>query len=341
MPESKGWTLVKIAGLLGEVVERSKAIFSGLFAIGGVGAAVTYYYSLYIQYQTYVLAFVVVFALVTAVVVTWVIAAEIFRRRDGEVAKEFLRLENAYLPFEREAVRLLYQVALKSTGSIDVTNLEALHADYLEAICNTAAGAFEAKKRWKRPITANIKRIEESTKPHTPRFVYRPLVRSSKYDQNRLDYDEGLENNPLGVQSNYVYRRIFDPLYEDDFFRHDDIGALLKEIAALKESSTSTEPNERSTRFYQSFMIYPIFGLKEDESTKDSAGLGNYMQYKKKNVFGLMCVDSAKRKAFNPGADADIMKQLTSYAFGAFRIVQAIYDLAGRKGLSVDTRRRP
>ncbi len=338
MPELKGWTLVRIAGLLGEVIERSKAIFTVLVATGGIGAAITYYYSLYVQYQIYVLVFVVLFALVTAVVVTWRIGAEIFRRRDAAVAAEFLRLENAYLPFEREAVRLLYQAALNSTGSIDVTNLETRHADYLAAICNTAANVFEIRKRWKKPVTANIKRIEESTKPHMPRFVYRPLVRSSKYDQNRLDYDEGLENKPLGVQSNYVYKRIFDPDYEDDFFRHDDIGALLKEIAASKESST--EPNERSTRFYQSFMIYPIFGLMEDEPTEDAAGFGNYMQYKKKNVFGLMCVDSAKRKAFNPGADADIMKQLTSYAFGAFRIVQGIHDLARRKGLSVDTRRR-
>jgi hypothetical protein len=111
---------------------------------------------------------------------------------------------------------------------------------------------------------------------------------------------------------------------------------LLTEIERSKEKST--EPNERSTKFYRSFMIYPILGRMNADPGQRSVGLDNYMQYKKKNVFGLMCVDSARKKAFNLGADADIMKQLTSYAFGAFRIAQVITDLAGQKGLTVETR---
>ncbi|WP_426424140.1 hypothetical protein [Bradyrhizobium genosp. A] len=338
MPESNGWTLVKIAGLVKEAFERFSGILALLSAVGGISGFVAYYYSLYVLYQTYVLCFVAVFALLTAVLVTWIIATEIFRRRDTEVAAEFLRLENVYLPFEREAVRLLYQVALNTTGSIDVTNLEALHADYLEAICNTAVGVFEAKRPRKGPITANIKRIEESGMSGAASFVYRPLVRSSKYDQHRIEYDEGLEADPVAVQSNFVYRRIFDPRYQDDFFVHGDLAQLLKEITRSRE--ITEEPNERSTEFYQSFIIFPIFGLMESDANAPSVPLSNYMQYKKKNVFGLMCVDSGKRKSFNAGSDADIMKQLTSYAFGAFRLVQAIYDLARRKGLSVETQRR-
>ncbi len=339
MPESKGWTLVKIAGLLGEAFERFKGILALLSAIGGIGGFVAYYYSLYILYQTYVLVTLAVFVLLTAVLVTWMIAAEIFRRRDTEVAAEFLRLENAYLPFEREAVRLFYQVALSSssTGSIDVTTLEALHADYLEAICNAAVGVFQARKPNKKPIAASIKRIEESTKFGTSTYVYRPLVRSSKYDQNRIEYDDDLEADPRQVQSNYVYRRIFDPHCQDDFFVHDDIAALLKEIARSRE--TSEEPNDRSAQFYQSFMIFPILGLKEMDHNAKKVPLDNYMKYKNKNVFGVLSVDSEKRKAFNMGIDADTMKQLTSCAFGAFYLVQAIWDLSQKKGLPVVTQR--
>jgi hypothetical protein len=335
MPESKGWTLVKIAGLLGEAFERFKGILALLSAIGGIGGFVAYYYSLYILYQTYVLATLAVFVLLTALLVTWMIAAEIFRRRDTEVAAEFLRLENAYLPFEREAVRLFYQVALSSTGSIDVTTLEALHADYLEAICNAAVGVFQARKPNKKPFAASIKRIEESTKFGTSTYVYRPLVRSSKYDQNRIEYDDGLEADPLPVQSNYVYRRIFDPHCQDDFFVHGDIAALLKEIARSRE--ISEEPNDRSAQFYQSFIVFPILGLKEMNQNGKQVPLDNYMKYKNKNVFGV--VDSEKRKAFNLGIDADTMKQLTSCAFGAFYLVQAIWDLSQKKGLPVVTQR--
>ena len=86
-------------------------------------------------------------------------------------------------------------------------------------------------------------------------------------------------------------------------------------------------------------MIFPILGLKEIDQDGQSVPLDNYMKYKNKNVFGVISVDSEKRKAFNLGIDADTMKQLTSCAFGAFYLVQAIWDLSHKKGLNVVTLR--
>lgn len=335
MPESDKWKIVKVAGVLGEVVERSKAILGIIFGVGTIGGVVSYYYSLYAQYQTYVLWALALFAIVTAVVVTWRVCLVLARRAHVAIAAEYLRLENAYVPFQREAVKLLYQISLGAQQPIKLKSLETALANYLEAVCNTAADIFEAKKRMKRPITANIKRIEVIAGASGPRFVYKPLVRSSKYDQKRFDYDEGLEMNPLEVETNYVYRRIFGNNYRNDFFTSGDIKALLSEIANSDE--TSIEPNARSTKFYQSFTIYPILGLMEPEQLGAEVGLEKYMQYKNKNVFGLMCVDSAKKRAFDQGADADIMKHLTSYAFGAFNLMQVVSDLARRKGLAVET----
>jgi hypothetical protein len=196
MAEEKGWTFVKIAGFLGELIERSRAILGALFGLGAIGGTLAYYYSLFAQYLPYILALLALLILFSAIAITWAVADVLAKRRDDTIAAEFLRLENVYLPFEREAVRLFYQVALNSSGTVDVTNLENCLADYLEAICNTAASVFGAKKRRKKPITANIKRIEESDDPRSPPFVYRPLVRSSKYDQHRLEYDQELEDNP-------------------------------------------------------------------------------------------------------------------------------------------------
>jgi hypothetical protein len=340
MPEAKGWMLVRVAGLLGEVIERSKVAFSALATVGGLGGALTYYYSIYALYQTDVLILLALFVLVAAVVVTWQVCAVLYRRRDAKVASEFLRLENVYLPFEREAVRLFYELALDKKKSIDLRNLEEFHADYLVAICNAVAEVFEIRKVQKRPITANIKRIEQRTKDGKQKFVYGPLVRSTNYEQNRLRYDAELEDCPLDIQSNYVYRRIFDPGYEDDFFLDGDIPVLLDLIKNSKERSI--EPNDRSTKFYKSFTIFPILGLVEKVPYEGEtpASLDDYMQYKKQNVFGLICVDSGKRNAFNQGADTDVIQQLTSYAFGAFRLVQAINDLARQRGLVVETRHK-
>ena len=337
MSESNGWTLVKLFGLLRELFERSKGLFGLIAAAGGLGGWVASYYPTYAQYQPYILAFVAIVVLSIAVAVTWIVAYEKYRARDERVATEFVRLEEVYLPFEREAIKLLYQVARSSTDTphvIDATTLKELHADYLEAICNAAVAVFEARKSRKIPITANIKRIEEKRDARgSATFVYRPLVRSPGYNRKRRAYEESLEDNPLRVQDNYVYRRIFDPHYKDDFFAHDNVGRLLKHIEDSKE--LAEEPNEESTNGYRSFIIFPILGLMDGGAAGVEAPLGNYMQYKGKNVFGLMCVDSAETNTFNFGADADIMSQLTSYAFGAFRLFQAIYDLARQKGLSV------
>jgi hypothetical protein len=327
--EWKRWTPIRILGRLSEVAVRFRRIVALISAAGAIGGFIIYY-SPYVAHQIYILWAVTAFVLLIAVLVTFVVTSAIFRRRDKDVTAEFSRLENYYRPFESEAVRLFYEVALTSSGSVNFGNLEILLSDYLEAICNTAVGVFAAKKRNKKPFRSNIKRIELREQSSTPTYVYRPLVRSSNFGPFHAAYDDNLEANPLEVKSNYAYRRIFDPHLRNDFFVGNDIAELLGEIKRSRE--TTSEPNQHSMELYQSLMVFPILGLRDTNDCHIYAGIEQYLSYKNRIVFGVMTIESGQKNAFDQASDVAIMQELSSSAFSAFRLFQAIWDVSQRKG---------
>jgi hypothetical protein len=326
-----------------EIVSLAVAVFSAVGVLSSLGS----------QYFQYVVIPFTGILILVAVLITRQIVLSKVNDRDVKIATAFSKLEEASVTFEIEATRLFFSLAafkggMIGTSSLDLTVLMTLHETFLKKICDTAVEVLTARAPGHGPFRANIKQIfvTEDTDGSLTRKVYKPLVRSENYDQRRRDHDDGLEEAPHELDTNYVYRKVFDDRFRDDFFIHDDIDELLHEITSKERAR---EPNKDSANFYKSFMVFPIYGNINGVNHEPTRALyrshsDKLLKYKGKSVFGLMCVDSATTNSFNRDYDPCVMRQLTMYALWSFRMVLAIRVLAAGKKVLVhrqDTKRIP
>jgi hypothetical protein len=272
-----------------------------------------------------------VFVALGSVIGTSLVIARINQAKDFAIAEAYAELQNSYMSFETEAIRLCSE-SIKSGGRLpreDLLRLKAAHEAYLTQICRTARTVFVKKKPRKGRIGANIQRIIVVEGPEAE-LLYKPIVRSYT-DQERIEYDEEIQRNPIKVRENYMYRTIFDGHQKNAYFIHHDVLEVLRDVGPKDR-----EPNRHCAGFYRSVIIFPIYGNLNQAINPNGLNapinqrLDPIAQCRGKDVFGLLCVDSQRRNAFREGKnkrwkyDMNIMRQLTDYAFSSFRLLRMI-----------------
>jgi hypothetical protein len=247
------------------------------------------------------------------------------KKRDKEISEAFCKLQDAYLAFELQVIKIGYILAIEKESSLSLTKLGHLHLSYLQAICETAATTFNARKPFKRQIQANIKVLNQQI-DSTGRVDYYVdvVARSNKTPRERIFSDRRLK-----LEENYMYERIFNRRLKEDYYIERNLAALLADQNFRK--SEATEPNEGTLEYYASCMVHPIMGA----SGSLSEGTSDLLRYDHNDgtydVFGLMGVDSKSKRAFKEDYDLGLIIQLTSYAFSSYRMARAIEDLAKEK----------
>jgi hypothetical protein len=270
-----------------------------------------------------------VFVALCSVIVTLLVIGRINQAKDFAIAEAYAELQNSYMSFETEAIRLCSEL-VKSGGRLpreDLVRLKAAHEAYLTQICRTARTVFVKKKPRKGRIGANIQRIIVAEGAQAE-LLYKPIVRSYT-DQERIEYDEEIQQNPIKVRENYMYRTMFDGQQGNAYFIHHDVLEILRDVGPKDR-----EPNRHCAGFYRSVIIFPIYGNLNQAINPNNLNapqrLDPIAQCRGKDVFGLLCVDSQRRNAFREGKnkrwkyDMNIMRQLTDYAFSSFRLLRMI-----------------